>query len=161
VTVNKSLKKAKISCKQEKVSLGLSILIKADISEIYNRLIENSIVNSKKRPISKTSFLRFDAYSIIMYYNSVATGLLFYFCGVDNLNAVKKIVTHHIRHSLLRTLAHKHKCSSIKILSLYGAKIKAINKCGKEISFINSVEVLNMRKGFPIRNGENSIYYYF
>jgi hypothetical protein len=58
---NNSFKKVNILGKQKKVSLGFPILIKADIGEIYSRLIENSIVNSKKRPISKSSLLRLDA----------------------------------------------------------------------------------------------------
>lgn len=60
VAATKNFKKVKSSGRQGNVSLGLPILINADIDEIYSRLIENSIVNSKKRPISKTSLLRLD-----------------------------------------------------------------------------------------------------
>jgi Type II intron maturase/Reverse transcriptase (RNA-dependent DNA polymerase) len=148
VIANASFKNVKSCWGGKKLSTGLSILIKADINEIYKRLITNSIVNSKKRPRSKTSFIRFDAWSIIEYYNLIARGLLFYFCGADNVHAIKKIVEYPIRQSLLRTLAHKHKCSSVKILNFYSKEIKIANKCGKEISYINPVEVLSLKKDF-------------
>ena len=135
---------------EQGVFLGLPIQIKADTNEIYNCLMNNSIINNKKKPISKTSFLKSEAWAIINYYNSVAHGLLSYFRCVDNFNTIKKIVTYHIRYSLLRTLAHKHKCTSKKILTTYGKEITAIGRSNKEVSFINSVEVSNMKKDFLV-----------
>jgi Type II intron maturase len=133
---------------KKSVFFGSPLQIKADINEVYNCLVHNCIVNEKKKPLSKTSLLRFDAWSIIAYYNSIAYNLLFYFCGVDNLNTIKKIVASQIRDSLLQTLAHKHKCSYIKILSIYGKEIKATNKYSQDISFISLAEILSMKKGF-------------
>lgn len=150
-------KSVKNSCQKRKVFNGFFVRIKADIGEIYKGLIRNSIVSDAKKAIGKTSFLWLDSWSIIAYYNSVACSLLCYFGGVGNLHAVKRIVTYEIRQSLLLTLAHKHKCSSRKILSLYSQKIKATNKLGKEISFISSVEVLNIKKGFLIKHEFNAI----
>nr|WAK85010.1 hypothetical protein [Amicula sp. isolate GU52X-4 cfCalB7] len=137
---------------KHRVYLGFSIQIKADTDEIYNCLIENSIINSKKKPISKTSLFQLEAWLIIRYYNSVAYGLLYYFRGVDNFNTVKKIITYYIRYSLLRTLAHKHKCSSKKILAIYGKKISAKGRNEKKISFISSVEISNIKKKFLVKD---------
>ena len=150
--INKNAESVRQTWEEHGVFLGLPIQIKADTSEIYNHLVNNSIINNKKRPISKTSLLRSEAWSIITYYNSVAHGLLSYFRCVDNFNTIKKIITYHIRYSLLRTLAHKHKCSTIKILDIYSKDIKAISRHNKEISFISSVEVSHMKKDFLIKN---------
>lgn len=120
------------------------------LPNLTSRLINNSIMNNKKKPISKTSLLKFEAWKIINYYNSIAHGLLSYFRCVDNFNIIKKIVTYHIRYSLLRTLAHKHKCTSTKILAIYGKKIESTWKHNKRISFISSIEVSSMKKDFLI-----------
>jgi hypothetical protein len=55
----------------------------------------------------------------------------------------------------LRTLAHKQKCSNQKILDSYGKEIKTTSRHNKEISFISSVEVSNMKKEFLIKNVNN------
>lgn len=144
--VSKNAESVRETCYKHGVFLGLPIQIKADTNEIYNRLIESSIINSKKKPISKTSLLQSEAWMIINYYNSVANGLLSYFRCVDNFNTIKNIVTYHIRYSLLRTLAHKHKCSTSKILTTYTKKISAIGRNGKETCFINSVKSLIWKK---------------
>lgn len=122
--------------------------INSNTSEIYKRLEDNSIINNKKKPMSKTSLLVAEAWLIITYYNSLAHGLLSYFRCVDNLNTIKKIITYHLRYSLLLTLAHKHKSSIKKILVMYGKKIETMGRHGKEISFINSVFVTNLKKEF-------------
>lgn len=144
------------SWENQGVLTWLPIQIKADTNEIYNRLVNNSIINNKKKPISKTSLLRFDDWLIITYYNLVAHELLSYFRCVDNFNTIKKIIVYHIRYSLLRTLAHKQKCSSKKILNSYGKAIKTTGRHNKEISFISSVEVSNMKKEFLIKNVNDS-----
>ena len=133
---------------EEGVFTSLPPQINANTSEIYKRLEEASIVNSKKKPISKNSLLVAEAWLIISYYNNVAHGLLSYFRCVDNLNTIKKIVTYHIRYSLLHTLAYKHKCSIKKVLDIYSKEIKAIGRQGKTASFINSVFVTNLKKDF-------------
>lgn len=137
------------------VFLGLPIQIKADTNEIYKRLIDGSIINNKKKPISKTSLIRSEPWMIIMYFNSVAHGLLSYYRCVDNFNTIKKIVTYHVRYSLLRTLAHKQKSNCKEILSSYGNKITASDRNNKAISFINSVEISNMKKDFLISDIKN------
>jgi hypothetical protein len=59
-TVNKNSESVRQSEKNQGVFFGLSVQIKADINEIYNCLVNNSIINNKKKPISKTSLLRFE-----------------------------------------------------------------------------------------------------
>jgi Type II intron maturase len=104
---------------------NLSPQINADTSEIYKCLEEASIINSKKKPMCKNSLVALEASFIISYYNTLAHGLLSYFRCVDNLSTIKKIVTYHLRYSLLRTLARKHKCSIKKVLEMYSKEIKA------------------------------------
>jgi group II intron reverse transcriptase/maturase len=133
---------------EQGVFVTLPPQINSNTSEIYKRLEDNSIINNKKIPISKTSLLGAEAWLIITYYNSLAHGLLSYFRCVDNLNTIKKIVTYHLRYSLLHTLAHKHKCSIKRVLGMYGKEIKATGKHGKEVSFINSIFVTNLKKEF-------------
>jgi hypothetical protein len=120
--------------------------IKADLKEIYVRLYKNFIINNKKKPISKISILRFKTRSIIIYYNLIAYNLLFYFQYVNNFTLIKKIVTYYIRYSLLCTLAQKHKCSIFNILKKFSKKIIIKNKKNKEISFINLIQVSNMKQ---------------
>jgi retron-type reverse transcriptase len=133
---------------EEGVFTSLPPQINANTFEIYKRLEEASIINNKKKPMSKNSLLAAEAWSIISYYNSLAYGLLSYFRCVDNLNTVKKIVTYHLRYSLLNTLAHKHKCSIKKILEMYSKEIKADGRQGKVVFFIHSVAVANIKKDF-------------
>jgi len=133
---------------EEGVFTSLPPQINSDTSEIYKRLEEASIINNKKKPMCKNSLLAAEAWLIISYYNSVAHGLLSYFRCVDNLNTIKKIVTYHLRYSLLHTLAHKHKCSLKKVLEMYSKEIKAKGRQGKVVSFINSVVVTNLKKNF-------------
>jgi Type II intron maturase len=137
---------------EEGVFTSLPPQINANTFEIYKRLEEASIINNKKKPMSKNSLLAAEAWSIISYYNSLAHGLLSYFCCVDNLNTVKKIVTYHLRYSLLNTLAHKHKCSIKKILEMYSKEIKAEGRQGKVVSFIHSVAVTNIKKDFLLED---------
>lgn len=122
--------------------------INASTFEIYKYLEEASIINSKKKPMCKNSLLTSEAWYIISYYNNRASALLSYFRCVDNLNTVKKIVTYHLRYSLLYTLSYKHKCSIKKVLDMYSKNIKAEVSSGKFVSFINSVAVTNLKKEF-------------
>lgn len=134
------------------VYLGLPPQINADTSQIYKNLEENSIINNRKRPVARSSLLMSDPYLIISYYNSVAYGLLSYFRCSDNLNTIKKIVTYHLRYSLLHTLAKKHKSSISKILESYGKQISFKSPNGHDISFINSVEVTNINKEYLVKS---------
>lgn len=129
--------------------------INANTPEIYKRLEEASIINNKKKPIPKNSLLTAEPWLIISYYNSQAHSLLSYFRCADNLNTVKKIVTYHLRYSLLHTLAHKHKSSLKKILDIYSKEIKTDGRKGKIVSFINSVAVDNLKKNFLVKDIRN------
>ena len=140
---------------EEGVFTSLPPQINADTSEIYKRLEEASIINSKKKPMCKNSLLAAEPWLIISYYNNISHGLLSYFRCADNLNTVKKIVTYHLRYSLLHTLARKHKCSIKKILEMYSKEIKADGRQNKVISFINSVTVTNLKKDYLSKDLKN------
>jgi hypothetical protein len=148
--VNNNAESIRQTWDEQGVFLGLPFQINANTNEIYKRLEDSSIINRKKKPISKTSLLQAEPWLIISYYNSVVHGILSYFRCVDNINTIKKIVTYHIRYSLLHTLAHKHKCSIKKILETYGKEITAVGRNNKEVSYINSIEVTNIKKEFLI-----------
>jgi hypothetical protein len=140
---------------EEGVFTSLPPQINSDTTEIYSRLEKASIINSKKKPMSKNSLLAAEDWLIISYYNTLAHGLLSYFRCADNLNTIKKIVTYHLRYSLLHTLAHKHKCSIKKVLEVYSKEIKTNGRQGNEVSFINSVLVTNLKKDFLSKNLRN------
>lgn len=140
---------------EEGVFTSLPPQINADTSEIYKRLEEASIINSKKKPMCKNSLLAAESWLIISYFNNTAHGLLSYFRCVDNLNTIKKIVTYHLRYSLLHTLARKHKCSIKKILEMYSKEIKADGRQNKVTSFINSLTVSNLKKDFLSKDLKN------
>jgi hypothetical protein len=143
---NKYENTSNIYYNKKKIFSKQSMQIKADLKEIYVRLYKNFIINNKKKPISKISILRFKTRSIIIYYNLIAYNLLFYFQYVNNFTLIKKIVTYYIRYSLLCTLAQKHKCSIFNILKKFSKKIIIKNKKNKEISFINLIQVSNMKQ---------------
>lgn len=140
---------------EEGVFISLPPQINANTTEIYKRLEEASIINSKKKPISKTSLVAAESWLIITYFNSVVHGLLSYFRCVDNLNTIKKMVTYHIRYSLLHTLAHKHKCSIKSVLDKYGKKIETNGRQNQIVSFIDSVTVTSLKKKFLSKNIRN------
>jgi retron-type reverse transcriptase len=140
---------------EEGVFTSLPPQINADTSEIYKCLEEASIISNKKTPMCKNSLLTAEPWFIISYYNNIAHSLLSYFRCADNLNTVKKIVTYHLRYSLLHTLARKHKCSVKKILEMYSKEIKVDGKQNKVISFINSVTVTNLTKDFLFKDLQN------
>ena len=56
-----------------------------------------------------------------------------------------------LRYSLLSTLSNKHKLRSVrKTLYKYSKLVIATVKKGKEVSFLNSVEITNIVKSFLI-----------
>jgi hypothetical protein len=124
--------------------------IKANTDEIYARLLDSGIINTKKAPISKASITRAESSLIISYYNSVARGILSYYRCADNFYTIKNIVLFRIRSSLLKTLAHKHKTTSSQIIGSYSKKIKTTGRKGKIVEFLDSIEVSNLQKKFLI-----------
>jgi hypothetical protein len=124
--------------------------IKANTDEIYARLIDNDIINTKKAPMSKAAITRMESSLIISYYNSLVKGILSYYRCADNFYTIKNIVLFRIRTSLLKTLAHKHKTTTSQIIESYSKKIKTTGRKGKTIEFIDSTEVSNLQKKFLI-----------
>jgi hypothetical protein len=125
--------------------------IRADKVAIIKSLIEKGIVSSNKKPQSYNKILNSADNIIIRYYSSLGNGLLSYYRCCDNLNAVKNIVLYYLRFSLLKTLADKHKLRSIKTaLVEYGEKITAEDHKKKRISFLDLLEISNMKKEFLI-----------
>nr|YP_010338940.1 putative reverse transcriptase protein [Erythrolobus coxiae]UNJ19012.1 putative reverse transcriptase protein [Erythrolobus coxiae] len=155
LTPNKQIINIRQTWDEEEVFGSLPPKINSNTVEIYKRLEEASIINNKKKPMCKNSLVAAEAWLIITYYNTLARDLLSYFSCVDNLNTIKKIVTYHLRYSLLHTLACKHKCSIKKVLEMYSKEIEVNGRKGKVVSFINSVVVSNQQKKFLIKNLRN------
>lgn len=145
---NKNTKNNNLTLGDHQVYMNRSPQINANIDTIYKHLKKNFIINDNKKPISKSTFLQSESWLIITYYNIVAHDLFSYFRCVDNINTIKKIITYHIRYSLLLTLAHKHKSSLKKVLNFYGKEIKTLNNYNKKVSFINSIEITSKKKKF-------------
>jgi hypothetical protein len=74
---------------------------------------------------------------------------------VDNLNTIKKIITYHLRYSLLHTLACKHKCSIKYIFEKYSKRIIVSGRYNFEVSFLNLAEISNIKKKFLINHVED------
>lgn len=128
------------------------IRVSANIDEIYRHLIKASILNENKKPIRKTSIVKFNSFLIIFYFKKVASDLLSYFRCTDNFYNLKNVINYFIRYSLLHTLAHKHKCSLRIILFTYGQEIKIEDTKNYSTSFFSLVIVSNLSKNFLKKN---------
>lgn len=100
-----------------------SIKVNADIVEVYKYLMKVSIINKKKKPVSKALIVKLKPFLIVNYFNKVAKTLLFYFRCTDNFHIIQKVIVCNIRYSLLYTLAQKYKCSLTSITVIYDKEI--------------------------------------
>lgn len=81
----------------------------------------------------------------------MAHGLISYFRCVDNINKLKEIVVYQLRYSLIYTLMHKHKLSSVRaILKIYGKNLQSVQKNSKT-DYVNLVKVKQMKSKFLIK----------
>jgi hypothetical protein len=134
--------------KNNKVRASLSPQITIDLDKLYSKLEENKIINNKKKPISKNNILIAEDYSIIKYYNSIASGFMSYYTCVTNINKLKEIISYHLRYSLIYTLMNKHKLSSVKsVLKIYGKNIEIIQGDCK-VGYVDLIKVSKMESKF-------------
>lgn len=80
----------------------LFIRVYVDMFVLYTKLFDACIVNFKKRPISKCDLLFLTDYQIILYFRTIALGLLFYYRCVDNLSKIYAVINYCLRLSLIR-----------------------------------------------------------
>jgi hypothetical protein len=83
---------ARIQVLEDGVLHGSRPIIVIDLDKIYNKLKFAYIMNSKNNPACKFNITTVSDYNIILYYNSVARGLLSYFRCADDFFRMKSIV---------------------------------------------------------------------
>ena len=130
------------------VSVTLPTQIKADLKKIRAKLITAGLLDNKGRPIAKKQLIIAEDADIIRYYSSLAHGLLSYYRCSDNLNKIKDLVMYEIRFSLAATLTSKHKMNKAKFMIKYGEPITCVDFRGAKVSFLNNMQVYNLRKEF-------------
>jgi len=133
-----------------KMRISLPPQIYGDTGDLYAKLLRVGMVNIKKMPQSKNNLLVVDDYNIILYFKSVALGLLYYYRCSDNLSKIKRIINYHIRFSLIRTLKNKHKLTTSKVNQIYGNPVTCSKARGHCISFLSYSELFNYKKKFLI-----------
>ena len=105
------------------------------------------------KPVSNKMLFRYHDLSIILYYKSKAIGILEYYKPAKNFYWIKTQVDHQMRHSLLSTLAKKHKTSTSKIVQAIGKNTSIyINngstKLTEVASFLSPTSIYNKKSGF-------------
>lgn len=110
-----------------------------------------SVVSGK--PVPNKMLFRYHDLSIILRYKNNAKNILEYYKPARNFRWVKKQVDHQMRHSLLITLAKKHKTSLFKIIEAIGksTSIYINNGSGKlkEVAaFLTPTYIRNKKSGF-------------
>lgn len=135
--------------------LGLPPQIRASMEKIYNQLEFIGFINNKKRPLHLKIITSAPDYDIILYYRSVASGLLSYFRFVDNLDNIKGIINWTLRKSLIKTLKRKHKMSHKKFINRFGKNITSVNHKGNTINYYTWDELSVIKKGFLVNSSNN------
>ena len=122
----------------------VNIRISADLKTTVDKLrLKGFFHATKDRPKSNPSLINLSDVEIIKHYNSIMLGLLNWFSGADNFNAVKGIVQ-ALRKSCALTLKAKHKYKTLhKVYTIYGLDIAT---SGAALCSITSV--LNKKKQF-------------
>ena len=122
----------------------VNIRISADLKVTINKLrLKGFFHVIKDRPKSNPFLINLSDVEIIKHYNSVMLGLLNWFSGADNLNAVKGMVQ-ALRKSCALTLKAKHKYKTLhKVYTIYGLDIATTGAALCSISY-----VLNKKKQF-------------
>lgn len=110
-----------------------------------------NIISNK--PIPNKMLFRYHDLNIILYYRSKATSILEYYKPAKNFYWIKKQVDHQMRHSLLFTLAKKHKTSTPKIIQAIGKNTSIYindgsSKLKKVAAFLAPTVIHNKRGGF-------------
>lgn len=130
------------------ISLSLPTQIKANMDKIKSKLKATGIINDKSGYIAKKELLPAQDADIIKYYKSLAHGLLSYYRCADNLGKIKDLIMYQLRFSLAATLRTKHKMGQREFMERYGEPITSTDYQGKKVTFLNNMQVYNVRKEF-------------
>lgn len=110
-----------------------------------------SVISGK--PVANKKLFRYHDLNIILYYKNNAKNILEYYKPARNFYWVKKQVDHQMRHSLLLTLAKKHKTSLSKIIQTIGRSASIYINNGsielkKVAAFLTPTYIHNKKGGF-------------
>lgn len=98
--------------------------------QIINKFRKKNIINFKKIPSAITQKTNLTDYKIVNWYITIAKGLLLYYKCTKNLNILKRLVFWAFRHSLIATIATKHKKSVKWTINNFGFNTKIFIKTG-------------------------------
>lgn len=124
------------------------VLLEAPIKLLYEILQKKGFIDAKTRPLPIDQVTHQDDHRIVLWYRSIAIGLLNYHSFSDNLSKVRSIVNYLLRWSAIYTLAKKHKSSSSQIIAKH-TKSLAVTKDGKTLAaFLTPTEISGFKKRF-------------
>jgi len=83
---------ARIQVLNEGVNTAARPIIKIDRDKVFAKLTAAGIINTKKNPACKANIATVSDYNIILYFNSIAHGLLSYYRCADDFYTMKSIV---------------------------------------------------------------------
>ena len=118
------------------------------MTKIRNKLKSGGILNNKGGYGVKVSVMNANDADIIIYYSSLAHGMLSYYRCADNLRDIKRLVMHILKFSLMTTLRVKHRLNKADFARIYGDQITCKDYKGNEISYLSNMQVYNLRKEF-------------
>lgn len=97
------------------------VLIEIPIDKILGNFRDWGMLDSKKKlPRCNAKISKFHDVLIIDFYSAKARGLMNYYQAASNLSVLKNLINHHMRLSLIHTLAMKHKKKCHDVIRLYG-----------------------------------------
>ena len=101
-----------------------------DVNKIFAKLRAKGFVDSNNQPISRTKMINQDTITIAKTYQSIIRGIINYYRFVHNAQHLNYV--HYVLfRSLCKTLAHKKKSNTRKIMKQYGDGRSLIFKYGK------------------------------
>lgn len=150
------LKKKIVSQVIKTTQFDIKPIISADLDNIYKKLRENGILKlTKMKACSKLKLLLCEDHKIISQFKIISLGLLHYYQFCDNFYSVKSIINYFVRQSLVLTLKHKHKASSLKAIYIKYENIfevKRSSQPNKIIAFFSRHEINSWKTRFNIND---------
>lgn len=105
-----------------KGSTGHKIKLLFPCRKIVTSLYNKGYCNEKGFPLAYKKWSIFEDHVILQLFNTVRSGLINYYCLVDNSSQLFRL-DYILRYSLAKTLAHKHKSSTQKIFTKHGRNL--------------------------------------
>lgn len=117
-----------------KGSTGHKIKLLLPCQKLVEALYNKGYCNQMGFPLAYKKWSVFSDHLILRLFNTVRTGLINYYCLVDNSSQFFRL-DYILRYSLAKTLAHRHKSSIKKIFTKHGRNltIKYIDSKGNTI----------------------------